>query len=247
MNILRLSLFCLTLLVLSSCHYGTALKEEYHVTLLKGVLRAEKIIPWKIGKKVKREVSMGFQFSFDIPRIDPDSEKKFREFGVDSLLIKIVYFEKESSPGEAMDTFYFPLAEQGSSFLTSLSPSFWPRIIYRVFYAAAYPSNDFRNRSCPLFSHNKKIASFDIQKSSSLRGEKKSWNLKLSTPKGMVKKFELALESGSANGGMSLKGRYGVFIAPFNSVQGIQRGEFLPYREELIVSSEENVMGSDCL
>src|SRR5690606_15712430 len=115
------------------------------------------------------------------------------------------------------------------------------RVAVKIYYAAAYASERFRNFKCPAFGHNKRINDMDIV------GGNEEFEIHLGQASSYGEKPQLVeLNPSSFNGGNSLVGEYWIEIAPYDSQNRLIHAPFKKIPSHLVIKSEDIVHVKSC-
>ncbi len=232
----------LTLLLSYSCTDYSPLKSD------PAGLRLEQVkmdishlneIEWWVGAKRNEHISQSLTFIVDLPKVtEEDLHIIHKERDVDSWIIRVI----AERPNQTQDigSFYVPFKRQIKGRVTG-GGSTPVSATLKIYYAAAYASERFRNMNCPAFGHNKKIKKMKIESSDS--------TFDIFTNKSMAygeKSQQVELSASSFNGGNSLIGNYYLEIAPYNSEKKIIRADFKRIPSYISVIQEDAIKVKSC-
>lgn len=195
-------------------------------------------IEWLVGNPKEVEVTQSFTFLVDMPRIkQEDLDYMTDHNGVDAWILRLIVNRgSETQDLGSMYTLFRPRKlgrAQGAGAASSVS--------MKVFYAASYASERFRNFKCPAFGHDLKIDSMAI------KGENEEFDLVISQSSPYLEKSQLVeLTPSSFNGGNNLVGDYFVEIAPYNSKKKTIHAPFKRLKKYVSVAREEKIRIKSC-
>lgn len=231
----------LTLLISLSCSKHAELNKEsvgLEASHVKMEISHLNDIDWFVGKKKEEKITQSFTFIVDLPKLSPeDLDYLTEQRGIDAWIVRLVVVRSyETQDLGSLYALFRPKQLSRTS-----SPTASSSVTMKVFYAAAYASERFRNARCPAFNHNKKIKSFSVQ------GENSEFSLNFSQGMSYTEKSHLVELTPSAfNGGNSLVGRYYVEIAPYSAVRKRIYASFKRLPMYVDVESEESIRIASC-
>lgn len=190
---------------------------------------------WKIGKRKETEVSQGFSFILNMPKIkQEDLEYLIQTKGVDAWMIRVIQVKPSGS--QDLGSLYTLFKPQHVS--RGISSGAATSVGIKIYYAAAYASERFRSLQCPMFGHDKKIKEVEIQ------GEDSPFDIVLGQAISYKEKSQLVqLAPSSFNGGNELRGSFHLEIAAYDSKNKVIYGGFkrLPRYVEVTNETIEDV------
>lgn len=224
----------LTVLILCSCSKSAQLSKEAIGLQLSEVtmnLHHLKEIEWHVGKKKEATVSQSFTFEVEMPKVSQKDLDYLTEFkGINSWILRLIV--QRGSEAQDLGSLYARfrpkkvLRGQGTGAPTNVA--------IKVYYAAAFPSERFRDFHCPAFGHNKRIKTMDI------KGEEENFNITFDQIISYPEKSQLVeLSPSSFNAGNSLIGEYYIEIAPYDSDKKVIHAPFKRIPVFISVSQEE--------
>lgn len=235
-----MKLLLLSFLVMYSCTKNAKLSRETASAHLEGVVMQVKNlseIKWPAGFREDAVVSQSITFMIEMPRVDQDDlDYLISERGVDSWIIRVIsYRNGEKQDLGSLYSLFRPKKRSRTSTDSASSVSL------KIYYAAAYASERWRNSKCPPLGHNKKIKEMRIEDS----GE--AFDLSIGGAQSYLEKSQLIeLTPSSFNGGMSLAGEFSFEIAPYNSQKKVILAPFRKLPGKIIVEKEESVHVPSC-
>lgn len=235
-----MKLVLLSILLMYSCTKNAKLQRETASAHLEGVtMPISKLneIKWPAGFRQEAIVSQSITFMIDMPKVDQDDlDYLISERDVDSWIIRVIAYK--NSEKQDLGSLYSPFRPKKLSRTSTGSAS---SVALKIYYAAAYASERWRNAKCPPLGHNRKIKELRIEDSG---GE---FSLSIGGAQSYAEKSQLIeLTPSSFNGGMSLLGEYTFEIAPYNSVKKMIHSPFTRIPGKVIVSQEETVAVPSC-
>lgn len=195
-------------------------------------------IEWLVGNPKEVEITQSFTFLVDMPKIKQEDLDYLTDHnGVDAWILRLIVSRgSETQDLGSMYTLFQPRKlgrAQGAGAASSVS--------MKVFYAAAYASERFRNFKCPAFGHDLKI------KSMSIKGDNEEFEIPISQVSPYMERSQLVeLTPSSFNGGNSLIGDYFIEIAPYNSKKKVIHGAFRRLKKYVSVMKEEKIRIKSC-
>lgn len=235
-----MKLLLLSFLVIYSCTKNAKLNRETASAHLTGITMNIKNlaeIKWPAGFREEAVVSQSITFMIEMPKVDQDDlDYLTSERDVDSWIIRVIAYRH----GEKQDlgSLYSLFRPRKLSRTSTGSAS---SVTLKIYYAAAYASERWRNSKCPPLGHNKKIKEMHVDNS----GEE--FDLSIGGAQSYHEKSQLIeLTPSSFNGGMSLAGEYSFEIAPYNSKKKMIHSPFRRIPGKVIVSKEESVSVPSC-
>ncbi|MGE3610493.1 MAG: hypothetical protein AB7I27_12965 [Bacteriovoracaceae bacterium] len=232
----------LTLSLVFSCtRYSELSKDDVglHLKKVQMELTHLKEIEWHVGQRKEATVSQSITFIVDMPKVkEEDLEHLTQVKGVDAWLIRIIIHRG----GEKQDlgSVYSPFKTH--KILRGHDRAGTPgSVAIKIYYAAAYASERFRNFKCPAFNHRKKIDKMSIIGSNDLFDI--SINQNISYPE----KAQMAeLAPSSFNAGHSLIGEYHLEIAAYDSKKKTIYSPFIALPQYVEISHEEEEEVKSC-
>lgn len=177
------------------------------------------VIPWKVGKLRRQEVSRGFRLSFEIPALSEDAWKQlFKETSANGWLMRLR--RKSAVRSETLGYFSMEMVspKPGSSNIFRYNSS--KKASIGIYYAASSVSTRLDQLPCPAFNHRFEIEETDIK--SNHFGER-FWGTSPSDRQSISAKVErIGYSPININGGTKLEGTYHIDIALFDT-RGKQR------------------------
>jgi hypothetical protein len=235
-----MKLLLLSFLVMYSCTKNATLQRETASAHLEGVtmnIGHLSEIKWPAGFREEATVSQSITFTIDMPKVDQDDlDYLTHDRDVDSWIIRVIAYRA----GEKQD-----LGSLYSLFrprkLSRTSTGAAKSVALKIYYAAAYASERWRNSKCPPLGHNKKISEMKIEDT------KEPFNLSIGGAQPYLEKSQLIeLTPSSFNAGMSMVGEFSFEIAPYNSKNKMIHAPFRKIPGKIVVSKEESVPVPSC-
>lgn len=235
MKVLILSFF-----VMYSCSKNAKLSRETASAHLDGVvMKVTKLseIKWPAGFRKEATVSQSITFMIDTPKVEQDDlDYLIHERDVDSWIIRVIAYK--SGDKQDLGSLYSLFRPRKLSRTSTDSAS---SVALKIYYAAAYASEKWRNSKCPPLGHNKKIKELRIEDTA------EPFSLSIGGGQPYNEKSQLIeLTPSSFNGGMSLAGEYYFEIAPYNSKKKVIHAQFRRIPGKIIITSEESVAVPSC-
>lgn len=190
-------------------------------------------IDWSVGRKRDKEVSQGFSFEIEIPKLSSSNVETLRKkYGIDSWVFRIIKDTRKQNQEIGYIQYDF-------NNFTSTVDSFSAKILYH----AASVSMDFRRFHCPAFDHRFMIKDLELKDSNSRNKILYTTSddfirRKISKPSFSILSF---------SGGRSLKAKFLVEVAFFNSKTKKTYGEFVSSSNIIEVDEEESVALPSCI
>jgi hypothetical protein len=233
-------LLILSLLVMYSCTKTAKLQRDTASAHLEGVtMEISKLseIKWPAGFREEAIVSQSITFMIDMPKVDQDDlDYLMNERDVDSWIIRVIAYK--NSEKQDLGSLYSLFRPKKLSRTSTGAAS---SVALKIYYAAAYASERWRNSKCPPLGHNRKIKEMKLEDT----GE--PFTLSIAGAQSYPEKSQLIeLTPSSFNGGMSLLGEYTFEIAPYNSQKKMIHSPFTKIPGRIIVSREESVSVPSC-
>ncbi|MFL5785750.1 MAG: hypothetical protein ACJ76H_14125 [Bacteriovoracaceae bacterium] len=235
-----MKLLFLSFLVMYSCSKNAKLQRETASAHLEGVtmkIAHLSELKWPAGFREEAVVSQSITFTIDMPKVNQDDlDYLISERDVDSWIIRVMAYRN----GEKQD-----LGSLYSLFrpkkLSRTSTGAASSVALKIYYAAAYASERWRNSKCPPLGHNKKITEMKVEDT----GE--PFDLSIGGAQPYNEKSQLIeLTPSSFNAGMSMAGEYSFEIAPYNSQKKMIHAPFKTIPGKIIVAKEESVPVPSC-
>ena len=235
-----MKLLLLSFLVMYSCTKNATLQRETASAHLDGVtMKISNLseIKWPAGFREEAIVSQSITFLIEMPKVDQDDlDYLISERDVDSWIIRVIaYKHGEKQDLGSLYSLFRPrkLSRTSTGAATSVAVKIW--------YAAAYASEKWRNSRCPPLGHNKKITEMRIEDT----GEE--FDLSIGGGQPYNEKSQLIeLTPSSFNAGMSMAGEYSFEIAPYNSKKKVIHAPFRRIPGKIVVAKEESVPVPSC-
>lgn len=201
-GILTIALF----ISLTACTKWYEVKEGNGVLYIDNVqseIHSLKDVEWSVGQSKNKEISKGFVFKFDIPKLDEEgSEKLLKKYGIDSWIFRITKVTRGKNQILGQISYDFSNITRVSSDIT-----------VHIFYHAAAVSQTFRKFKCPAFNHRSKLNKYTVQ--DKMIGPQDIFSKRGNLVPGRIEKPSFAPVIFS--GDISLVGNYIVEYALFNS------------------------------
>lgn len=230
----------LSFLVMYACSKSAKLSRETASAHLDGVvMKVTNLseIKWPAGFRQEATVSQSITFMIDTPKVDQDDlDYLIHDRDVDSWIIRVIAYK--SGEKQDLGSLYSLFRPRKVSRTSTGSAS---SVSVKIYYAAAYASEKWRNSKCPPLGHNKKIKELRIEDT----GEPFSLSVGGGQPYNEKSQL-IELTPSSFNGGMSLAGEYYFEIAPYNSKKKVIHAQFRRIPGKVIVASEEGVAVPSC-
>ncbi len=200
------------------------------------------LVPWSIGSGLKKvTITKGFLVAIELPRLSKDDTMFIYEtFSVDSWLIRVT---KSSGPGtgSVLGYFYAPIVRKEIR-SDHVSPATMLKAFFKVMYSAAAPSARFERFECPAFDHNKVIEQYEIfGQQTNPPGVRVSPQ---ETLRANAQKVEITPVQ--FNGGSSLRGKYEVELALYNSEEKRVSSEWITLNQSIFIISENSKLLPGC-
>ncbi|MAX65786.1 MAG: hypothetical protein QF441_00285 [Bacteriovoracaceae bacterium] len=222
---------------LISCNKTYDLQRENGVYFLKKIgfkIKSTKVVDWKVGRKREANVSKGIRFISSIPNLEEEHKLVLKKkFGIDSWLIKISKISRGST--RPLGYFYIHLHN-----MTRTTKDF----TVNLYYHAAAVSKRFRLFHCPAFNHRLEIPDVDLED----RPSADEQNLYIRpTEKLYARASRLRFAPMILSGGRSLKGKYIVDLALYNSESKQIYSDWLAGDGVLEITQEASVAVNSCI
>lgn len=235
-----MKLLFLSFFVVVSCSREAKLSRDTVSTHLDGIVMPVtglSEIKWPSGFRQEAVVTQSITFNLGMPKVEQDDlDYLIDERDVDSWIIRVMSYK--NSEKQDLGSLYSLFRPRKLSRTSAGSAS---SVTIKIFYAAAYASERFRNSKCPPLGHNKKIKSFRVEDT------KEPFSLSIQGAQSYKEKSQLIeLTPSSFNGGLSLLGEYSFEIAPYNSKKKMIHAPFKKIPGSIIVSEEESVAVPSC-
>ncbi len=202
-----------------------------------------KVIPWKVGKFRKQEVSRGFRLSFELPVLAEDAWLKlYRETAANGLLIKLR--RKSSVRNETLGYFSMEMIspKPGSKNLYRYNQS--NKASVGIYYAASSVSTRLDQLPCPAFNHRYLIDDAYIETN---RLGERFWATSPSDRQSISAKVErISYSPVNVNGGMSLAGNYHIDIALYDTLGKQRLSSYIELSDYGAIKKEETVVIKGC-
>lgn len=230
----------LTFLLLCSCtKYASISKESVGIRISPVTMEITHLndINWRVGKQKEEKVTQSFTFIVDLPKVkSADLDDLIEQRGIDSWILRLIVVRRSET--QDLGSLYAPFRPRRFTRGTQSSVS---SVTMKVFYAAAYASERFRNFKCPAFGHNKKITEMDIE------GEDEEFTLTVESTLPYQERSQLVeLTPTAFNGGNSLLGEYFVEIAPYDSKNKVIHSSFKRIPMSVKVEEESSIRIKSC-
>jgi hypothetical protein len=189
-------------------------------------------IDWRIGKRREVMATQSIVAIVDLPRLrESELEVITTQKRSDAWILRLIV--QRGSEKQDLGSLYAPFRPKrvSRSVQGGGAPS---SVTVKIFYAAAYASERFRQLSCPAFAHNKRITSMAIE------GENSPFEIVFNQSSEYREKSQLIELTPSAfNAGNSLVGQYFIEIAPYDTQNRTIQGSFKRLPMSIDVKSEE--------
>ncbi len=235
-----MKLLLLSFLVMYSCSRDAKLSRDTASAHLDGVVMPVtrlSEIKWPAGFRQEAMVTQSITFNIAMPQVAQDDlDYLIDERDVDSWIIRVIAYK--NSEKQDLGSLYSLFRPRK---LSRTSTGAATTVALKIYYAAAYASERFRNAKCPPLGHNKKIKAMRIEDS------KEPFSLSIEGAQSYMEKSQLIeLTPSSFNGGMTLQGEYWFEIAPYNSKKKMIHAPFKKIPGSIIISEEESVAVPSC-
>lgn len=234
-----MKLVFLSFLLLSCTKYSPLTKDSVGISIKDINISISQVqeVPWKVGKFREQKISQSFTVMVSMPKIKVEDLDYLTESrGIDAWILRVI--AQRGSVTQDLGSLYTLFRPRQSSRVTSSAAS---SISFKVYYAAAYASERFRNAKCPPFSHDKKFVDLGVE------GEVEEFNISIAGAVPYQEKSQLIeLTPSSFNGGNSLAGDYYIEIAPYDSHKKLIYSAFKRISQHVTIKSEESVSVKDC-
>ncbi len=230
----------LTLLLLFSCtKYATLTKDVgVHVQNVEMDLTHLNEIEWNVGKKKEHKISQSFVFIVELPKLKKeDLDYLVDQKGIDAWIIRVI--QVHGSEKQDLGSFYTLFRPR--KLTRGISTGAATSASVKIYYAASYASERFRNFKCPPFNHNRKLD--DI----SIKGETAPFEMSLNAAISYPEKSQLIELTPSAfNGGHSLAGEFYLEIAAYDSKDKMIHSAFKRLPRYVAIGPEEQIDIQSC-
>lgn len=235
-----MKLLILSFLVMYSCTKEAKLSRETASAHLDGVrmpVTRLSEIKWPAGFRQEAVVTQSITFNIGMPKVEQDDlDYLIEQRDVDSWIIRVIAYK--NSEKQDLGSLYSLFRPKK---LSRTSTGAATTVALKIYYAAAYASERFRNAKCPPLGHNKKIKAMRID------DPEEPFSLSIEGAQSYLEKSQLIeLTPSSFNGGMSLQGEYWFEIAPYNSKKKVIHAPFKRIPGTIIVDKEESVAVPSC-
>jgi hypothetical protein len=234
-----MKLLFLSFLLLSCTKYASITKDSVGVTIHDVHMKVNHAqeIKWKVGNFREQVVSQSFTVMIEMPKLNiEDLDLLHDTRGIDAWILRVIM--QRGSKSQDLGSLYTLFRPRQSSRVTSSAAS---SVSFKVYYAAAYASERFRNSKCPPFSHDKKIVSIDID------GSEEAFDIPITQAKSYQEKSQLIeLNPSSFNGGNSLIADYYIEIAPYDSQKKLIYSPFKRIPNYVSIKAEDSVNIKEC-
>ncbi len=235
-----MKLLILSFIVMYSCTREASLSRETasahldHVVMPVSHLSE---IKWPAGFRKEAVVTQSITFTIGMPKVEQDDlDYLISQRDVDSWIIRVIAYK--NSEKQDLGSLYSLFRPRKLSRTSTGAAS---SVAIKIYYAAAYASERFRNSKCPPLGHNKKIKSMRIEDT------KEAFSLAIEGTQSYLEKSQLIeLTPSSFNAGMSMQGEYWFEIAPYNSKKKEIHAPFKRIPGSIIVEKEESVAVPSC-
>ncbi len=230
----------LSLLVVYSCTKESNLERDTASAHLDGVqMPISKLveIPWPVGFRKEAKLTQSIAFTIAMPKVDQDDLDYLMDVrGVDSWILRVIVYR--NSIRQDLGSLYAPFRPKK---LSRTSTGAATSVALKIYYAAAYASEKWRNSKCPPLGHNKKIKQMKVENS------KEPFSISIEGAQSYQERSQLIeLTPSSFNGGMSLMGEYWFEIAPYNSQNKTIHAPFKKIPSMIFITQEETVSVPEC-
>ncbi|MCT4643289.1 MAG: hypothetical protein N4A33_13440 [Bacteriovoracaceae bacterium] len=193
-----------------------------------------KEIPWKVGRKKDKEISMGFSYETNIPLISQTDAHYLQEkYNVDSWLFKIEKEQKGKKKTIGYIEYKFKSYLSGTNVFNT-----------KILYHSAIVSDQFRRFHCPAFNHRFKINDVDIE-DSTIRYNN---NIYVSYEgKKVVRTTKPSFSTISFSADRNLKAKFFVSIALFNSQDKKIFSKFIEAKNYIDVKKQTKITLPSCI
>ncbi len=235
-----MKLLLLSFLVMYSCSRNAKLSRDSaaaHLDDVKMPISHLNEIKWPAGFRQEAVVSQSITFLIDMPKVDQDDlDYLIDKRDVDSWIIRVIFYH--ASEKQDLGSLYSLFRPKKLSRTSTGAAS---SVALKIYYAAAYASERFRNAKCPPLGHNRKIQQMKVVDT----GE--PFSLSFEAAQAYQEKSQLIeLTPSSFNAGMSLLGEYYFEIAPYNSVKKEIHAPFKRIPAHVEISEEISVAVPSC-
>lgn len=201
------------------------------------------VIPWKVGKYRKQEVSRGFRLSFEIPSISESSWLKlYKETDANGWLVRLR--RKSATRSETLGYFSMEMVspKPGSSNFFRYNSS--KKASVGIYYAASSVSTRLDQLPCPAFNHRYEIEDAEIAKNHV--GER-FWGTSPSDKQGVSAKIDrIGYSPININGGTKLAGSYHIDVALFDSTSKQRLSSYVELNNYGAILKEETQVIKGC-
>lgn len=234
-----MKLLFLSFLLLSCTKYSPLTKDTVGITIKDMDMKIAQVqeVPWKVGQYRDQKISQSFTAMVEMPKIKVEDLDYLTESrGIDAWILRIIV--QRGSATQDLGSLYTLFRPRQASRVTASAAT---SISFKVYYAAAYASERFRNAKCPPFSHDKKFVNLKIE------GDPELFSTSIAGAVPYQEKSQLIeLTPSSFNGGHSLAGDYYVEIAPYDSHKRLIHSSFKRISQHISIKSEESVTIKEC-
>lgn len=206
--------FLMILMTCSCFRDDPSYQIEKGIPVIKGVdigLNNLTELDWKVGTDRSKLVSMGLRFDLKLSSVnEKTADILFQKHKADSWIFKVIHYTRTGYKNE-LGSFYVEFIGNYQGRMRFQDVKF---ASFKVFYAAAAMSEDFRRFTCPAFNHRKKISQIKYDKN--LEGNKDIY-INSAPERFDAKTEKIFLVPPMYNGGNSLEGSYEVSYALYDS------------------------------
>jgi hypothetical protein len=231
----------LTLLLCLSCtKYAKVSKDAMgiHIDDIDMDITHVKEIDWRVGKRKEEKISQSFIFVVDMPKVKQEELDFLLESkGIDSWIVRVIAMRgsQKQDLGSLYTLFRPRRISRGVTSTAATSASI------KIFYAASFASERFRNFKCPAMNHNRRLSRVDV------KGEHSLISIAVEGGSPYQEKSQLIeLTPSSFNGGHSLAGDYYLEIALYDSVNKQLKSAFKRIPRYIEVAKEDQVAIESC-
>ena len=233
--------FAMCLILLGSCTKYAPVSRDSVGTIIQDIeMEVYQLneIEWFVGKRKEEKITQSLTFIVSMPKVKEDDLDYLREKkNIDAWIVRLI--SRKSGEERDLGSLYTLFKPQRAGRGHSGGPA--ASVTIKLYYAAAYASERFRNFKCPAFSHNKKVDRMSIE------GENTPFELMVTAGAPYGERSQLIdLTPSSFNAGHSLIGDYYLEIAAYNSQKRIVYSPFKRIPMSVAVRSEEAINIQSC-
>lgn len=223
------------LIIVAACSKPINVIEKRGIDYLEDfelAMKSPKEIEWKVGIDREEEVSKGFFFEIEVPKINKDhAEMLMKKHGVDSWVYRISRIRNSYQKPLGFILLPFNRIKRATN-----------EFSVHIYYAAAAASKRFRHFHCPAFNHRRKLKNLSLEsKSREISKMVVTANNNLYSKMMTLDHYPIII-----NGESSIVGDYLVEIALYNQSQKQLFSKYYPLSNSVSISQEEEIAVTSC-